>query len=203
MEGALGANLIVDNRAGAGGMIGTDSVAKSAPDGYTLILTSSAAQAVGPGLWPSVPYDPVKDYTHVSLIARGAVAFMVNADAPYKTFADILAAAKANPQAINFGSGGPGSLGHLAGELAKRVAGFEMQHVPYKGSAPAQTDLLGGQIQVITDALASHAAMIRAQKMRALAVAALQRTDTFPDVPTFAELGYKDLVAYAWLGGTT
>ena len=200
LEGALGTNFIVDNRAGAGGMIGTDFVAKAAPDGYTLIMTSSAAQAVGPGLWPSVPYDAVKDYTHVSLVARGAVGFMVNADGPYKTFADVLAAAKAKPDAINFGSGGPGSLGHLTGELTKRVVGFEMQHVPYKGSAPAQADLLAGQIQVVTDNLASHAAMIRAQKMRALAMAAVQRVDTFPDVPTFTELGYKELVAYAWFG---
>jgi tripartite-type tricarboxylate transporter receptor subunit TctC len=200
LQAELGAPFIVDNRGGAGGTIGTAAAAKSAPDGYTLIMTSAVAQAAGPGLWPSVGYDPLKDFTHVSLVARGAIAFMVTADSPYKTFADLIAGAKSKPDSMNFGSGGTGSLGHLTGELAKRVAGVQMQHVPYKGSAPAQADLIGGQIQMVSDVLASHSEMIRTHRMRALAVAAVQRVDAIPDVPTFAELGHKDLVSYSWFG---
>jgi tripartite-type tricarboxylate transporter receptor subunit TctC len=199
LEGAMNANFIVENRTGAAGAIGTDYVAKAAPDGYTLIVTSSAAHAVGPGIWPVVPFDPMKDFTHISLLARGPTGFYVSAESPYKTFAEFLAAAKAKPNAHHFGTSA-GSLGHLTGELAKHLAGFQMQFIPYKGGAPAQADLLAGQIQVVTDAVSSYAAMLRAKKVRALAIASYERIDTFPDVPTFVELGYKDLVAYAWFG---
>jgi tripartite-type tricarboxylate transporter receptor subunit TctC len=200
LHNELGNVFIVENRGGAGGTIGTAAAAKAAPDGYTLIMTSAVAQAVGPGLWSSVNYDPIKDFTHVSLVARGAIAFLVNFNSPYKSFTDLVAAGKAKPGSLNFGSGGTGSLGHLTGELAKRVTGVDMQHVPYKGSSPAQTDLVGGRLQMVSDVLASHSELIRTQKLRALAVAGVQRVDAIPDVPTFTELGLKDLVAYSWFG---
>ncbi len=198
-DAALNANFIVESRTGAAGMVGTDAVAKAAPDGYTLIVTSSAAHAVGPGIWPVVPFDPIRDFTHISLLSRGPTGFYVSADSPYKTFAEFLAAAKAKPNALHFGTSA-GSMGHLTGELAKHLAGFQMQFVPYKGGAPAQADLLAGQIQAVTDAVSSYAAMLRAKKVRALAIASLERVEAFPEVPTFVELGYKELVAYAWFG---
>jgi tripartite-type tricarboxylate transporter receptor subunit TctC len=200
LEGPLGAVFVVENRAGAGGMIGMDYVAKAAPDGYTLTAASAVPQAAGPALWANTPYDANKDFTHVGLVARGPILLMVGAESRFKSFAEVVAAAKAKPDAINFGSGGPGSLGHLTGELAKRIVGFQMQHIPYKGSAPAQTDLLAGQIQVVSDLLPAHAALIRAQRIRPLAIAGTERIDSLPDVPTFIELGYKDLVAYSWFG---
>ena len=202
LEDAIGRPFIVENRAGAGGMTGTDAVARATPDGYTLLVTSSAAHAAGPALWPNIPYNAVTDFTHVALIGRGPIGLMVNAGAPWKTFAEFLAAARARPGAINYGSGGPGGLGHLTGEFMQSVLGFSMQHVPYKGSAPAQADLLGGQIQAISDVVSSHAAMVRAGKLRMLGVAAAARLESLPEVPTFAEQGHPQLIASAWFALT-
>ncbi|WP_332815984.1 Bug family tripartite tricarboxylate transporter substrate binding protein [Ramlibacter sp.] len=199
LQAQLGGNFIVDNRAGAGGTIGTGHVAKAPADGYTLILTSTVAQSINTTLLPNVPYDPVKDFTHVSLVSQGPVAILVSANSPWTSFNDLVAAARANPKSISYGSA-LGSVGHLTGELAKRKVPFQMQHVPYKGGAPALADLVGGQIQVMTDVLATHAEMIKGNRVRALALAAGERSDLIPEVPTFAELGYKDLVAYSWFG---
>ncbi|WP_424811527.1 Bug family tripartite tricarboxylate transporter substrate binding protein [Roseococcus sp. YIM B11640] len=200
LEREFGQPFPVDNRAGAGGQIGTDYVAKAAPDGYTLLVTSSAAHGVGPGLYPSQPYDAVRDFTHIGLIAGGPIAFLVSAQSPYRTLADFVAAAKARGTPMPFGSGGTGSLGHLTGELVYRRLGIEMTHVPYRGSAPAQADLMARNIEAVSDNLAAHAALIRAGNLRALAIAAPQRSANFPDVPTFAEQGYPDLIAAAWFG---
>jgi tripartite-type tricarboxylate transporter receptor subunit TctC len=199
-ERSFGQPFPVDNRPGAGGQIGTDFVAKAPGDGYTLLVTSSAAHGVAPGLYPNQPYDAVRDFTHIGLIAGGPIAFMVNAQSPYRTLADFIAAAKAKGSPMTFGSGGTGSLGHLTGELIYRRLGIEMTHVPYRGSAPAQADLIARNIEVISDNLAAHAALIRAGTLRLLAVASRTRSPSFPDVPTFAEQGYPDLVASAWFG---
>ncbi|MDB5412585.1 MAG: hypothetical protein JWR10_920 [Rubritepida sp.] len=190
----------VDNRTGAGGQIGTDLVAKSPGDGYTLLATSSAAHGVAPGLYPNQPYDAVRDFTHIGLIASGPIAFMVNAQSPYRTLADFIAAARAKGSPMTFGSGGTGSVGHLTGELVYRRIGIEMTHVPYRGSAPAQADLIGRNIDAISDNLSTHAALVGSGTLRLLAVASRARHPSYPDVPTFAELGYPDLVAAAWFG---
>lgn len=200
LERSFGQPFPVDNRAGAGGQIGTDLVAKAPGDGYTLLVTSSAAHGVAPGLYPNQPYDAVRDFTHIALIAGGPIAFMVNAQSPYRTLPEFIAAAKAKGAPMPFGSGGTGSLGHLTGELVYRKLGIEMTHVPYRGSAPAQADLIAKNIEAISDNLAAHAALIRAGTLRLLAVASRTRHPGFPDVPTFAELGYPDLVVAAWFG---
>jgi tripartite-type tricarboxylate transporter receptor subunit TctC len=199
LQAALGGNFVVENRAGAGGTIGTGAVAKSTPDGYTLILTSTVAQSINTTLLPNVTYDPLKEFTHITLVSQGAVALLVAANSPWKTFNDLLTYARANPKALSYGTT-LGSVGHLTGELAKRRVQFEMQHVPYKGGAPALADLVGGQIQVMTDVLATHIEMIKANRVRVLALADAQRSELVPDAPTFAELGYRDLVAYSWFG---
>jgi tripartite-type tricarboxylate transporter receptor subunit TctC len=202
LEDSTGRTFLVENRAGAGGMTGTDMVARATPDGYTLLVTSSAAHAAGPALWPSVPYNPVTDFSHITLIGRGPIGLLVQGNAPWKSMADFLAAAKAKPGTINYGSGGPGGLGHLTGEFMQSVLGFSMQHVPYKGSAPAQADLLGGQIQAISDVISSHASMVRAGKLRLLGVASTARLESLPDSPTFAEQGFPQVVASAWFALT-
>ena len=200
LERGFGQPFPVDNRAGAGGQIGTDAVAKAPGDGYTLLVTSSAAHGVAPGLYPNQPYDAVRDFTHIGLVAAGPIAFLVNAQAPYRTLAEFVAAAQAKGAPVTFGSGGTGSLGHLTGELIHRRLGIEMTHVPYRGSAPAQADLMARNIEVITDNLAAHAALVRAGTLRVLAVASRERNSVFPDVPTFVEQGYPELVAAAWFG---
>jgi len=202
LEDALGRPFLVENRAGAGGMTGTDSVARATPDGYTLLVTSSAAHAAGPALWANVPYNPVTDFSHIALIGRGPIGLLVNANAPWKSFAEFLAAARAKPGSLNYGSGGPGGLGHLTGEFMQSVLGFSMQHIPYKGSAPAQADLLGGQIQAISDVISSHAEMVRGGKLRLLGVAASTRLESLPEAPTFAEQGFPQVIASAWFALT-
>jgi len=199
-ERGFGQPFPVDNRAGAGGQIGTDIVAKAPGDGYTLLATSSAAHGVAPGLYPNQPYDAVRDFTHIGLIASGPIAFMVNSQSPYRTLADFIAAAKAKGSPMTFGSGGTGSVGHLTGELVYRRLGIEMTHVPYRGSAPAQADLVARNIEAIADNLSTHSGLIRAGTLRLLAVASRTRHPGFPDVPTFLELGYPELVAAAWFG---
>ena len=199
-ERGFGQPFPVDNRTGAGGQIGTDLVAKAAGDGYTLLATSSAAHGVAPGLYPNQPYDAVRDFTHIGLIASGPIAFMVNAQSPYRTLADFIAAAKAKGSPMTFGSGGTGSVGHLAGELVYRRIGIEMTHVSYRGSAPAQADLVARNIDALSDNLSTHAALVRAGTLRLLAVASRTRNPGYPDVPTFEELGYPELVAAAWFG---
>jgi len=190
--------VVVDNRGGAGGSIGADVVAKSAPDGYTLLMGTVGTNAINGALYKHLAYDPVADFTPIALIASSPVALVVNAQSDIKSVADFIAKAKANPGKIPFGSAGNGTPGHLTGEMFSAAAGVKLQHIPYKGSAPAITDLLGNQIPVMFDPLQSVIPHVRSGKLRALAVSGTSRSSVLPDVPTFAEAGLQGLESRAW-----
>src|SRR5437762_2296200 len=185
----LGQAVVVDNRPGAAGNIGSDLVAKSAPDGYTLLMGTVGTHAINPSLYSRMPYDHVKDFAPVILVAGVPNVMEVNPSVPAHTVAEFIAYAKANPGKINFASSGSGTSIHLAGELFKVMTGVQMTHIPYKGSAPALSDLMGGQVQVMFDNLPPSLPQIKAGKLRALAVTSAQRAPALPDVPTVAEAG--------------
>ncbi|HEX4334030.1 MAG TPA: tripartite tricarboxylate transporter substrate binding protein [Usitatibacter sp.] len=192
--------VIVENKPGAGGNIGADLVAKAAPDGYTLLMGAVATHAINPTLYASIPYDAEKDFIPVTQIASTPNVLVVNPSLPVTNVHDFIAYAKAHPGSLNFGSGSTGSAGHLAGELFKSLAGVEMTHVPYKGAAPAMNDLIGGQIQLMFDNLASSLGQIKAGKVRALAVTTARRTELAPDLPTIAESGLPGFDINTWFG---
>ena len=200
MSELLGQTVVIDNRGGAGGVVGTDAVAKAAPDGYTIGICSAGALAISASLVEKVPYDATKDLTAITLVASVPELLVVPAQFPAKDFKELVAMAKAQPGKLNFGSSGPGSMPHLAGELLKINANINIIHVPYRGAAPAVNDLLGGQVQMVfldTPVLLPH---IQAGKMRALAVAAKERAPSVPDVPTMGELGLASVDAENWYG---
>jgi tripartite-type tricarboxylate transporter receptor subunit TctC len=191
--------VIVENKPGAGTLIGTDYVAKSAPDGYTLLM-ATFAHALNPSLQPKLPYNQATAFTPLSLVGRSPNVLVVRPDRAFRSVADIVAYAKANPGKLSYGSFGNGTSAHLAGELFKRLAGVELTHVPYRGSAPALTDLLGGQIDMMFTTAASVAPYIASGKLRALAVTSPQRSPAMPTVPTVAESGVPGYVAESWYG---
>jgi tripartite-type tricarboxylate transporter receptor subunit TctC len=195
---ALKQTVIVENRGGAGGSIAADMVAKSAPDGYTLLMGTVGTNAINGALYKSLPHDPVKDFTPVALVASSPVALVVNPASPYKSAAEYVAEARANPGRVSFGSAGAGSPGHLTGEMFASAAQVKLQHVPYKGSAPAITDLIGNQIPSMFDPVQATIAHIRGGKLRALAVSGTARSPALPDVPTFTEAGIKGVESRAW-----
>jgi tripartite-type tricarboxylate transporter receptor subunit TctC len=190
--------VVVDNKPGAGGNIGADSVAKSQPDGYTILMGAVATHAINPTLYASIPYDAARDFIPVTQVASTPNVLVVNPAVPARDLREFIAYAKANPGKLNFGSGSTGSAGHLAGELFKAMAGVEMTHVPYKGAAPAMNDLIGGQIQLMFDNLASSLAQVRAGKVRALAVTTAKRSSLAPELPTIAESGLPGFEATSW-----
>src|SRR5256885_2549893 len=192
--------VIVENKAGAGGNIGADAVAKSPPDGYTILMGAVATHAINPALYASIPYDPVRDFIPVTQIAATPNVLVVNPSLPVKSVRDFVAYAKANPGKLNFGSGSTGSAGHLAGELFKSMAGVEMTHVPYKGAAPAMQALIAGDVQLMFDNLASSLGQIRAGNVRALAVTTARRSALAPDLPTIAESGLPEFDIGTWFG---
>jgi tripartite-type tricarboxylate transporter receptor subunit TctC len=198
MRVATGWNFVVDNKAGAGGNIGMDFVAKSKPDGLTLGMGQTANLAINPSLYPKMPYDASKDFAPIAVIASQPVVLVVRADAPYKTLADLVAAAKAKPGQLTMASAGSGTVGHLTGELFARQAGFQHVHVPYKGAGPAATDLLGGQVTYYFATPQAVAGFIKAGKLRALAVSSSKRLPILPDTPTVAESGYKGFETTDW-----
>ena len=197
---SLGQPVVVDNRGGAGGAIGSTFVAKAAPDGYTLIVTSQSTHVVNPAMNPKLPYDAVKDFAPITLISRLANVLVINAGLPIRTFDELVKYARANPTALNYASAGTGSVSHLSMELLKSQAKFPMTHIPYRGAGVALNDLLSGQIQLTWNNLSSNLSNILNGKLRALAVAAPARVPQLPDVPTFAELKLPDLNLTSWNG---
>jgi tripartite-type tricarboxylate transporter receptor subunit TctC len=195
----LGATIVIENKPGAGTIIGTQTVASSEPDGYTLLM-GTFAHAVNPSLNARLPYDPHKDFAAVALVARSFNIVVVNPASAIKSIADLIAAARADPNKLSYGTFGTGTSAHLAGELFKSMADVNLTTVPYKGAAPAITDLLGGQIQVMFTTVASAASLIAGGQLRALAVTSAQRSPAFPELPTVAESGVPGYAAESWYG---
>jgi tripartite-type tricarboxylate transporter receptor subunit TctC len=195
---SLGQPVLVENRGGAGGTIAADAVAKSAPDGYTLLQNSITTHGVGPHLYARLPYDPVKDFAPVSGIALLPLIMAINAELPPKSVAELISYSRSTN--LNFASSGNGGAPHMAAELFKNVTGAPLTHVPYKGSGPAVADLVGGRVQVMFDAAPSLIAHVRSGKLRVLAAASSERNRLLPDVPTFAELGYPKVAVSLWYG---
>jgi tripartite-type tricarboxylate transporter receptor subunit TctC len=197
---ALKVQVIVDNRGGAGGSVGADIVAKSAPDGYTLLMATVGTHAINPALYKKLPYDAIRDFTPIALVAAAPVAIVVHPSLPANDLASLVALAKQAPGKLSYGSAGNGTPGHLTGEMFKTAAGIDIQHVPYKGSAPAVTDLLGGQIQMMFDPLQSVLQHVQAGRIRAIAISSAGRSPVLPNVPTVAESGYRGFEFTAWWG---
>lgn len=200
LQEAFGQPVVVDNRPGAAGAIGTEHVAKSPADGYVLTLGSSPTHAIAPSLNPALPYDPLRDFTAVTLVAVVPNVLVVNPSLPAKTVRELVALAKAKPGSLNFGSAGNGTSQHLSAELFKVMAGVDMVHVPYKGTAPALADLLAGQVQLAFDNIPALLPHIQSGKLRALAVTPAARSQALPDLPTVAEAGLPGYDASVWFG---
>lgn len=200
MSEALHQQVIIENRTGAGGSIGADLVASSKPDGYTLLMGSVATHAISPNLYSKIPYDPVKDFAPIILLAKMPNLLVVHPSVPASSVAQLIALAKAKPGTLAFASAGNGTTMHLAGELFKKMAGVDMIHVPYKGNAPALTDLVGGQVQVMFDNIAVPLKQVRAGKLRALAVTGPARSPVLPELPTLSEAGLSGYNITTWHG---
>jgi tripartite-type tricarboxylate transporter receptor subunit TctC len=197
---ALKATIVIDNRGGAGGSLGADAVAKAAPDGRTLLMGTVGTHAINPTLYKKLPYDAEHDFTPIALVAMAPVAIVVHPAQPVSSVADLVSLAKRRPGQLNFGSAGAGTPGHLTGELFKSAAGIDLQHVPYRGSAPAITDLLGGQLQLMFDPLQSVLSNVQGGRLRAIAISSKTRASVLPSVPTIAESGYDGFETTAWWG---
>jgi tripartite-type tricarboxylate transporter receptor subunit TctC len=196
----MGQPVVVDNRAGAGGNIGADTVAKAAPDGYTLLMGTVGTHAINASLYAKMPYDHVRDFAPIILVAGVPNVLVVTPALPVNSVQELIAYGKANPGKLNFASSGNGTSIHLSAELFKTMTGVQMAHVPYKGSAPALVDLAGGQVQLMFDNLPSSLALIKGGKLKALAVTSAQRSAALPDVPTVAESGLAGFEASSWFG---
>lgn len=195
----IGQTVAVENRAGAGGTIGAHAAAQAAPDGYTLVISHSSPFGVAAGTYPNLPYNPVDDFTHLALLAESANLVMVKGDSPVRTLADYIALARRQP--VRFGSSGIGSGTHLMGEYLARLANIpNLEHIPYRGSAPALQDLLAGRIDSMFDPITTNTAMIRDRQVRVLALSTPARIPAFPEIPTFAEQGFPQLTNTTWAG---
>ncbi len=199
MSQALGQPVVIDNRGGNGSVLGTEMGARAVPDGYTWVLSNGAAITTGPLMGQNISYKPLEDFVHIALIGSFANALIVRHDHPAKSVQDLLALARDKPGKLSYGSAGVGSAGHLTGELLKQLSKIQMVHVPYKGSGPALNDLLGGQIDLMFNALIASAPHIRAGRVRALALTSAERDRDFPQVPTLAE-AVPGAVGDAWFG---
>ena len=200
MQKAWGQPVVVENRPGAGGNLGSDVVAKAAPDGYTLLVGAVSPQAINVTLYPRMPYDVMRDFAHITLIAVVPNLLEVHPSVPVKTVKELIDLAKAKPGQLAYASSGSGTSIHLSAELFKSMAGVDMLHIPYKGSAPAITDLMAGQVQLMFDNLPSSIAQVKAGRLRAIAVTTLTRSPALPDVPTIAESGLPGYDASSWFG---
>jgi tripartite-type tricarboxylate transporter receptor subunit TctC len=199
MSKSLGQTVLIDYKPGAGSTIGADFIAKSAPDGYTLVMLLTA-HAINATMMPNLPYDTVKDFTSITLAATLPLVVVVNAQSNIQTLQDLIAFARANPGKLNYGSAGPGNTSHLAVEYFKSVVGVDIVHVPYKGSGPAVAGLLGREVDLMFDSLSSSLSQIQAGKFRALAVSTAKRSHVLPQVPTIAESGVPGFDISAWYG---
>ncbi len=197
---ALGANVIIDNRGGAGGSVGAEAVAKAAPDGLTLLMATVGTHAINPSLYKKLGYDPVRDFTPVALVAAAPLAIVVHPSLAADSIPALVALARRTPGKLAYGTAGNGTPGHLTGVMFRSATGIDIQHVPYKGSAPAVTDLLGGQIQMMFDPLQSVLPHINSGKLRALAVSGAARSGVLPQLPTVAESGFPGFESTAWWG---
>ena len=200
LQESLGQPVVADNRPGAGGNIGVELVARSPSDGYTLVMSAIATLAINPSLYPGLPYDPIKDLRHVTLLVQVPNILIVSNDLPAKSVKELIALARERPGKLDFGSGSTGSTGHLAGEMFKMMTGTFMVHIPYKGSAPALADMMAGRIQLMFDNLASALPSIKADKVRALATTTRARSAFLPDLPTLEESGLKGFDMTTWWG---
>ena len=200
LQTELGQSVIVDNKPGAGGTIGALEAARAAPDGYTLLLSNSAPISISPAMQDQPRYDPVQSFTHVSYIGSVANVFVVHPSVPAKSLRELVIWIKQQPNPVNYGSGGIGSIGHIVGETLKKEQGLKMEHVGYKGSSPMHNDLLGGTIRLAIDTLPQNVPFMKDGKLRALAVTSPARAPMAPDVPSVLELGQKNLVAENFLG---
>jgi tripartite-type tricarboxylate transporter receptor subunit TctC len=204
MRVSLGQAVVVENRPGAGGNLGADLIAKSAPDGYTIVMGAVATHAINPALFKRMPYDANKDFSAITRVASVPNVLIMNPETANRlgigNVRDLIGFAKRNPGKLNFASGGNGSAGHLAGELFKQLAGVSMVHIPYPGAAPAQLGLIAGQTDLMFDNLASAATRIRSGQLRAFAVTTAERSNFFPDLPTIAQSGLKGFDINTWFG---
>jgi tripartite-type tricarboxylate transporter receptor subunit TctC len=200
LQAELGQTVIVDNKPGAGGTIGAQEAAAAAPDGYTLLLSNSAPISISPAMQDQPRYDPVKAFTHIAYIGSVANVFVIHPSVPAKTMGELIAWIRAQPNPVNYGSGGIGSIGHLVGETMKKDLGLKMEHVGYKGSSPMHNDLLSGTIKLAIDTLPQNVPFIKDGKLRAIAVTSPARAPMAPGIPSVLELGQKKLVAENFLG---
>ena len=197
---ALGQPIVIDARPGAGGVLGTEVAARSAPDGYTLFMANNSTHGSNPAVYAKLPYDAVKDFAPVSFVASVPYVLVVDPKLPVKTVQEFIALVKANPGKMNYASAGNGSTHHFCGELLKSMTGIDIQHIPYKGSGPGIAGLLGGEVSMMFSNVADIGAQVKGGKVRALAVTATKRSSTLPEVPTMAEAGLPDFVITSWFG---
>lgn len=195
----LGQQFVVDNRGGAGGTIGTDAVAKSAADGYTLLMVPTS-HVINPSIYPKLPYDTLRQFTSITLAASATIVLGAHPSVPVKSVKELIAFAKARPGQLNFGSAGNGTVFHLTGELFKRQAGVDVVHVPFKGGGPVVQALAGGQITLAFETMLAMTSHMQAGRIRPLAVTSAKRSSVMPELPTVAELGFPDIIAENWYG---
>jgi tripartite-type tricarboxylate transporter receptor subunit TctC len=200
LSGGLGQQVLIDNRGGAGGMVGVEIAAKSPPDGYTIVIGTIGNIAINPSLYAKMAYDPIRDLAPISRVANALNVLVVHPSLPVKDVKSFIAFVKARPGQLNYGSSGPGAADHLAGELFDTMTGAKMIHVPYKGGAPAMLDLVGGQVQVVFSTVSTAVGSIQAGKIRALGMTGNQRFERMPDIPTISEAGLKGFEVNNWYG---
>lgn len=195
-----GYTFVVDNKPGSGGNLGADAAAKAAADGYTLVLGQTSNLAINPSLYAKLPYDPVKDFTPVSLVASAPLVIVTGSDSPFKTLADVVKAAQAKPGTINYASAGSGTVSHLAAESFQKAANVKLTHIPYKGASQGITDVMSGEVQLFVSSIPTMLPHIKTGKLRAIAVTSTKRNDSLPQVPTIPESGYQGFEAVTWFG---